>query len=205
MHSSNPYQDISGTEFVNDNVRDALVRLGIKHFESRSQHKASIIERVFRTVRNLIMQWSNFTNSKKWTTIFKDVETSYNNTYHSSIGNRMSLTMNHLDLIRRLHLILGMKPVEVTKQNEQVGHRNLYGGKRYKTKDCLYPPGTLVRLVLPRKTFAKEGTFHFTSEIFQVVKCFKRSFPVYQLRTTDEARDLVTGLFYKEQLSVVPQ
>lgn len=74
-------QTDDGTEFFNSAMKRLLNRYGdVNHYTTYSVKKASIVERLIRTIkRKLYMQFS-LNGSYKWYTIFENVIDTYNNT-----------------------------------------------------------------------------------------------------------------------------
>ena len=71
---------------------------GINHYSTFSILKASIAERVIRTIKEKLFRLFTLNGNHKWSDLLDDVTNTYNNTKHRTIG---------------------MKPKDVNKSNEQ--------------------------------------------------------------------------------------
>lgn len=78
----------SGTEFFNSAVNKIVNKYGINHYKanSRTKFKASLVERVIRTLKTRIARYFQKNNTTKWIDILDQFVENYNNTPHSSTG-----------------------------------------------------------------------------------------------------------------------
>ena len=110
----------------------------IRHFFTKSVHKASIVERLNRTLKQKMYRYFKYSNTKNYKIILNDLVDSYNNTYHSSIK---------------------MTPSEVNKSNEKKVYANQYDSyfkvSSYKFK---FQIGDYVRIPVDKKLFEKGYT-----------------------------------------------
>ena len=133
-----------GTEFLNSSVRSLLRSRSIKLFTTFSERKASVVERLNRTLK--ARMWRYFTKFRTRTYIdnLQKIVTSYNNAYHRSIK---------------------CSPAEVNKDNEVQVWINMYE-KRLNTnaishqsskkkKKTLFNVGDTVRISIERGVFRK--------------------------------------------------
>ena len=126
----------SGTEFMNKDVKKMLEAFGPKIYASYSKHKASMAERVQRTLRNALAGIFEKNKNKNWISHIDSIVDSYNRTYHRSIK---------------------MRPIDVTwrdaarfrKRFEKIDAGKQSSKPRFKVGDN-------VRYVAPRKKFQKE-------------------------------------------------
>lgn len=167
-----------GTEFFNKNVSKMLEAFGPKLYHSYSEHKASIVERVQRTLRSRLGRLFTKRSDHVWIDHIEDIVASYNNTHHRSIKMKpIDVTAEHTDRIRRL-----LFPPEDVKP------------PRFKVGDN-------VRIVAKRKKFQKEYKQGWTDEKF-LIKAVKQTTPnTYLLE--DLSKEPILGSFYAEELQHV--
>ena len=96
-----------GTEFFNSRFETLLNRFNppITLYNTWSDKKASIVERVQRTLRNRLGKYWEESGTKRWIDVLPRITQSYNNSFHRSIG---------------------MTPNEVTGANETLVRNRLY-------------------------------------------------------------------------------
>tara|TARA_B110000977_G_scaffold191787_1_gene264385 strand:+ start:940 stop:1662 length:723 start_codon:yes stop_codon:yes gene_type:complete len=164
-----------GTEFFNKKVSKMLEAFGPKLYHTFSDKKASIVERVQRTIRMRLGRMFTENGDKKWIDKCADIADSYNNSYHRSIK---------------------MKPADVTKQHTEIIYKRLFPSTPLeKAKFKLFDKVRLRR----KKTFMeKEYTPKWSEEIY-TIKRVKRTNPVtYNL--IDPSNLDVKGSLYTEEL-----
>ena len=96
-----------------------------------------------------------------------------------------------------------MRPIDVTKENENTVYKNLYGlktrdGKKVSFK---YHVGDLVRVSKVRGSFAKGYEQNYTHEYFTIAECIQRNPVVYRLKDYDG--EVLDGTFYEEELQKI--
>ena len=96
-----------GTEFVNDSFQQYLKKKGIQFYTANNEPKASVVERVNRTLKSKLYRYFTAVNSLRYIDVLQDLVDSYNNTYHRSIGRA---------------------PAAVSLLNVVTVRRKLYGG-----------------------------------------------------------------------------
>lgn len=80
QHQINNLHTDEGTEFFNSVMKRLMEKLKINHYHTFSHLKASIVERLIRTIkRNLYIQF-NLQGNYKWLQILPEVIDRYNNT-----------------------------------------------------------------------------------------------------------------------------
>ena len=165
-----------GNEFVNNLFKGqlALMKPPITLYNTSSILKASIVERVQRTLKGRLGKYWEEPGVRKyrWVDILPEITKSYNNSYHRSIG---------------------MTPNEVNAQNEKMVYRRLY--PKPNRGDPTYPKymkqkrsnfrhakllkkkfkiGDLVRHIDKKKLekkakgMTKESDPNFTDEVFRI-------------------------------------
>jgi len=167
-----------GTEFFNKDVAKMLEAFGSKLYHTYSEKKAAIVERVQRTLRQRLGRLFTANEDYNWINHIDDVVSSYNNSYHRTIG---------------------MAPAKVTEADIERICKRMFG-----TFDVLKPKfqvGEAVRLLVYKAKFDKESHNTWTSEIFRI-KTIKHSSPVTYLIEDLEGED-ITGSFYAEELQHV--
>ena len=104
------YSD-NGKEWLGE-FKKYLIKINVPHIFTRSELKATIVERFNRTLQERMYRVFTFNKNKDYISVLKNLVDSYNNTFHSSIK---------------------MAPSQVNKKNEQQVFNNLY---ECKIKDC---------------------------------------------------------------------
>ena len=182
-------QTDQGTEFFNRRFLNflATMRPPIPLYNTWSIKKASVVERVQRTLRNRLGKIWEKNGNHRWIDVLADITESYNNSTHRSIG---------------------MKPNDVGPQHHQLIYDRLYPltppEKRRKdhalTKRRLkqLKIGDHVRLLEYRTKFRKESDLAWTNEVFTISEVLLTepvTFKVKDLGGVD-----IKGAFYFEEL-----
>ncbi len=168
-----------GSEWFNKNVAKMLEAFGSKLYHSYSDKKASIVERVQRTLRGRLGRLYTQRGNRKWIDKIDDIVKSYNNTYHTAIK---------------------MRPKDVKTEHTAKIFATLYppdvdlGHKVFKV-------GDMVRIVAKRKTFQKEYEKGWTREKF-LIKAVKYTTPIVYL-LEDLSGEPILGTFYANELQNV--
>ena len=168
-----------GKEFYNSTFSDLCKREGIHHFSSQSSHKACVVERFNRSLKDLMYRHFTAQNTYRWKEVLPDLLKTYNNRYHRSIK---------------------MTPNQVNANNELAVYRTLYrkkpkSGKRLQS-------GNLVRISRKRHIFEKGYLPNFTEEIFKVTKVLSNHTPNrYELE--DLSGEAIKGRFAPEEIQKV--
>ena len=144
-----------GEEFFNKYFQDVTIKYNIHHFATGSELKASIVERFNRTIKGRMWRYLTAVNSKRYIDVLQDLITSYNNSYHRSIK---------------------MRPVDVSRENENKVFKTLYGLKDAKDSNVVF-------------------------NRFTISECIPRTPPVYKLKDFDG--DIIDGCFYEEELQKI--
>lgn len=173
-------QTDQGTEFHNDKFKRLMKEHNINHYYVFSTKKASIVERVNRTLKNLMWKQFSLQGSYKWLDILHDIVTQYNDTYH-----------------RTIH----MKPSDVNSRNEKSILKNVYTHIKIATKNNKYAVGDHVRISKYRGVFDKGYTPNWSNEIFQIRKVRLTNPTTYLLK--DEKGEDILGGFYEMELQKV--
>lgn len=167
-----------GTEFYNSQFRVLLDSVGAEHFSSNSRHKASVVERFNRTIKNLLYRSFSARNSYNWIDVLQDAVNLYNNRYHRSIKTA---------------------PSKVTLANEKLVWERLYSSKPRPGK--LLEQGQLVRISKIKRMFEKGYLPNYTEEVFKIV-AVKKGLP-HRYELEDLLGESIKGRFVAEELSPV--
>jgi transposase InsO family protein len=165
-----------GKEFYNNTFAALCRREGIHHFSTQSSHKASVVERFNRSLKELMYKHFSAENTYRWIDVLGKLIDTYNSRYHRSIG---------------------MSPNEVTYQNEDEVYRTLYkkrpiSGKKLKQ-------GDLVRISEKRHIFEKGYLPNFTEEVFKVAKVISNHTP-HRYELEDLSGERIDGRFAPEEI-----
>ena len=179
MESPKYLQCDQGSEFFNKKVAKMLEAFGVKLYHSYSDKKASVVERVQRTIRSRLYRAFTHQKYNNWISIIDGIVDSYNNSYHRSIR---------------------MAPAAVNSTHTRKIHGLLYPHKKYKKREE-FSVSDLVKITNIRKTFQKEAERTWTDENF-VIKAKLNTKPVtYYLQ--DLNGEDIAGSFYFEELQHV--
>jgi transposase InsO family protein len=74
-----------GTEYCSKSVKSYFKTLGLEHFVTQNLGKSNYAERVIKTLRSRIAQYSNWKQTHQWIDVLPEITRSYNNTFHRSI------------------------------------------------------------------------------------------------------------------------
>ena len=171
-----------GKEFFNSKVQNTFASVGVNHYAipSKSPSKASIVERVIRTIKSRLQKYFFATNNYRWIDVIDQVADNYNKTPHRSIG---------------------MKPIDVTAENRESVYKRLYPYRNV-TVVCRLKPGDKVRKIVEKDIFDKGYIENWSREVF-IVDTVKQSNAVcyYTIKTLDNQP--IKGIFYYQQLNLV--
>ena len=159
-----------------------MIKINVPHIFTRSELKATIVERFNRTLQERMYRVFTFKKNKDYISVLKNLVDSYNNTFHTSIK---------------------MAPSQVNKKNEQQVYNNLY---ECKIKDCdfirfEFEIGSYVRKKLLKGLFDKGYTSNWTKEIYIVFKQIPTLPPKYSIKTIENIE--IEGYYYKQELQKV--
>ena len=171
-----------GKEFFNRKVNNIFLTYGINHYSTptKTKMKASMAERVIRTLKSRLQKIFNRNKNNRWIDIIEKVAENYNNTPHRSIG---------------------MAPFQVNDSNRKRVYKRLYP-KQSLTVVCKLKEGDKVRKIIEKKDFEKGYTENWSTDVF-IVDSVRQSNAVcyYKIKTLDNRP--VPGIFYYFQLNLV--
>lgn len=170
-----------GKEFFNQDFKKLMEEYKINHYSTFSNLKASIVERVNRTLKNIMWKRFSLQGNYKWLEILKETVLKYNNTKHKTIG---------------------LKPVEVDENNENKILKHAYTfPKTVDPKNPKFKKHDFVRISKFREAFSKGYTPNWSNEIFQINEVKLTNPRVYLLK--DAKNEIIQGAFYEEELQKV--
>lgn len=172
-------QSDDGKEFFNSQFRELMMRYGINHYSTFSVMKASIVERVIRTIKHWMWQTFSLNGSYNWTRHIKSLTTRYNMKIHSTIN---------------------MPPSHVNKSNSNEILHKVYNHIKVKPH-AKFKVGDYVRISKYKSVFSKGYTGNWTAEIFQIVKENITNPVTYLLQ--DAKQEPISGCFYEQELQKV--
>ena len=170
------FQTDFGKEFYNRQMKDLMDKHSINHYSSYTVKKASIAERVIRTLKNRLYENFSHRGKYKWVDVLPEITEKYNETVHRTIG---------------------IEPSRVTKKNEKNILHSLFDFK-ISPKVSKLKVGDVVRISKYKNQFAKGYTPNWSTELFTVVKVNLTSPITYILE--DMRHERILGSFYKEEL-----
>ena len=176
----NMVQSDKGTEFLNSTFQSMLKSRGIKFYTSENEDlKAAVVERFNRTLKDKMFRYFTHNNTRRYLDDLDDLVHSYNNTHHRSIG---------------------MAPVHVNKDNEDVVRHRLYTlkPKSFKWK---YAVGDRVRIAMQRQPFRKGYLGQWSQEIFEIAARLPTVPVTYEL--SDLTGERIKGRFYEPEIQQV--
>jgi len=174
-------QTDAGKEFYGKEMQTFLKQHNIHHFSSFSEKKASIVERVNKTLKERMWKYFTAKSTYKWTDVLDKLVEGYNSSFHRTIK---------------------MKPVDVNKSNENQVWNNIYFSEKINSRKGKFKEGDLVRInKYKRKLFDKGYLPAWTEEIFRVSNVHNTSPITYSL--VDWNNETIEGRFYDAELQKV--
>ena len=136
-----------GTEFLNKSFQQYLNKKNIQFYTANNKPKASVVERVNRTLKSKLYHCFTAVSSLRYIDVLQDLVDFYDNTYHRSICRA---------------------PATVSLLNVETVRRKLYGEiTSTASKKFKFDVGDHVRLSLCKRLFKKGYKMNWTEEIFQ--------------------------------------
>lgn len=166
-------QSDQGKEFYNKTFQALVRQHKINHYSTYSTKKAAIVERVIRTLKNILYKQFSARGSYKWLQLLPSVTKIYNNTKHRTIG---------------------MKPADVKVHTVITAYNHIkVVPKRFK-----YRLNDVVRISKYKSIFDKGYTPSWSTELFKIVKVNITNPPTYLLESMDGQP--IKGCFYEVEL-----
>ena len=171
-----------GKEFLSKETQGMLKKNDVSFYTTENETKAMLVERFNRTLGTAIGRYMTHYDTNRYVDVLDNLVNSYNNTYHTTIRCR---------------------PSEVTKHNEALIWKNIYGGKKSakNKRKFKFSIGEQVRISKQKKLFRKHYKKGWTVEVFTVKQRFPTTPPTYQLM--DERSEILQGRFYESEMQLV--
>ncbi len=177
-------QTDKGREFYNPQVSIMLERLGVHHFSSENENiKASVVERVNKTLRGKIQRLMTHTNSDRYIDALPKLVNGYNATRHTATG---------------------VAPNDVDYENQEDIWLRMYekDGASLRRPRPKLDVGDNVRLANAARSFERGYEQRWTEEIFVVSRVWSSGNPpLYSV--TDQSGESLAGRFYESELQKV--
>lgn len=169
-------QTDQGKEFYNSHFKEVMHKNRINHYSTYTIIKASIAERVIRTIKETIYRTFSLRGKYQWIDVLSEITSNYN---------------------KRKHSTTRMQPININEDNESrilktvYSHIKIAGKKKFNVGDS-------VRISKQKMLFNKGYTPNWTTELFKI-KSIKASNPtVYFLE--DSTGSPIQGAFYADEL-----
>lgn len=173
-----------GKEFYNAQFQRLMKKHGINHYSTYSTKKASIVERLNRTIMNRLWRQFNLQGSHKWIDKIQSIIDSYNTTKHRTIK---------------------MRPINVNEKNQTFLLQTAYKQNQTLNVDDMssknkdkFKVNDYVRVSKYKSLFEKGYTPNWSTEIFRIVKVIPTEPVTYHL--SDLNGDRIKGCFYGYEL-----
>lgn len=157
--------------------------MNIKQYSVHNEIKASMAERVIRTLKSKIFKCLLHNLTRRYIDALPDLVEAYNNSKHRSIG---------------------MAPNAVTAENSEFVFKTLFP-ENWKTSLPQHKPkfgiGDSVRVSKERLPFHKSYLATWSEEIFKIKAVLKRDPVVYKIE--DHKGNEVDGVFYNQELQKI--
>ena len=151
----------AGSEYVNRSVAKLLKDNGVKHFIARSDTKASMAERVIKTIKLILFKYMDRNNTHRWIDMLPDVTAKYNDTIHSAIKMSPSTARQS-------------EPYDIWKNQFRSKPRKRRIKKPSKQVEFKFSPGDTVKILAAKKPFQREYDQSFTTETFTITERAKK-------------------------------
>lgn len=176
-HKMKHFQTDQGTEWFNKYINGLMKKYNINHYATFSDLKASIVERLNRTLKERM--WKEFTakGTYEWLTLLPSIINKYNNSIHKTIG---------------------MKPKDVKQKNVKEILQRINKKKGVKSR-AKFKLGDVIRISKFKKVFAKGYLPNWTNEVFKIY-AVKPTKPVTYI-LQDSKGEILNGGFYEQELS----
>jgi hypothetical protein len=170
-------QTDNGKEFYNKQFEKIMKTYNINHYSTYTILKASIVERVIRTLKLFLSKEFTRNGNTKWISILNKITEMYNN---------------------RKHRTIQMKPIDVKgKITEKRLLESVYSNVKI-AGIAKYKVGDIVRISKQKALFEKGYTRNWSTELFTIKKV-KITNPVSYL-LEDYNNQPILGAFYEPEL-----
>lgn len=178
-HPKNLQTDL-GTEFYNDVFKQLMRKYKINHYSTYSVKKASIVERVIRTLKSHLYKLFSLIGQYHW------------------LGKNLDSVVDYYNN-DTVHRITKFKPIDVSKLNEDLVRSNIIKTQKQKTNQrSNFRIGDYVRISKYKGEFYKGYTPNWSTEIFRITKVNDTNPKTYQIE--DRHNHIILGSFYGYEL-----
>ena len=148
-----------GSEFYNSIFQNFLKLKNIQHYSRYTNKGPSIVERVIRTVRNLLKKPIFLAGNADWLSELPSVIKQYNNTIHHSTK---------------------MTPIQASKKiNERKVYSNLKDKREIQKPK--YKLGQLVRTADIKKVFSRGDSTNYSYKLYTITEVIHDTIPSYRI------------------------
>lgn len=175
-HKMKHFQTDDGKEWYNTHVKKLMEKYSINHYSTFSEMKASIVERLNRTIKLKMYRQFTSEGSYRWLEMLPKILKQYNNTVHRSTG---------------------MKPKDVKSKHVKTLLSRLDKKDPIKREKKLQV-NDRVRINKFKKTFAKGYLPNWTNEVFTIYAVRPTNPTTYILQ--DSLGNVLKGGFYYHEL-----
>lgn len=168
-----------GTEFYNDIFQKLMNKYKINHYSTYSTKKASIVERLIRTLKGKMFKHFSLVGNYKWVGLpLYDLVDKYNNTVHRTTK---------------------FNPSAINSTNESIVAKNIQKSQNSTTsKKIKFHVGDIVRISKYKGDFKKGYTPNWSTELFTIFKVNKSVPITYHIK--DQHSIPIKGCFYEQEL-----
>lgn len=167
-----------GKEFYNKSLKKILLNNSINHYCTYSTKKASIVERLIRTIKSKLFKEFSFKGNYKWIDgTLANIINRYNHTIHRTIG---------------------LPPIQVNHSNKMKLLKRYFNQHRTKTICRKFKTGDFVRISKHKGCFEKGYTPNWSTEIFKISKVQNTNPVTYLFQDVKEQP--ILGAFYDQEL-----
>jgi hypothetical protein len=164
-----------GKEFYNKHFDKLMKKHGVNHYSTYSTVKASMAERVIRTLKGKVYKHFSIIGKYNWYNALPNITKTYNETKHR---------------------IIGMKPCDVTIKHDFL--KNIYNYPKEVPIKNKFKVNDIVRISKQKAIFDKSYFINWTPELFRIRK-INSSYPVTYLLEDIQGQE-IKGSFYNEEL-----
>jgi hypothetical protein len=179
-----------GSEFTSKAFRELCKKIGIFLYHSNDSVKASVSERLIRTLRTKVRRFQEFSGSRRFIHVLNDLVLSYNRTPHRAHNYTPEEALHSIP-----NSVLFQKTYKV---------KNLRYDVRFNKRKELYRPGDEVRIIAFKTSpFMKaENYTPYTRETFRISR-MKFRYPNYVYYLVDRHGDELIGSFLSEEIQKI--
>ncbi|RWS23397.1 hypothetical protein B4U80_10559, partial [Leptotrombidium deliense] len=170
-----------GLELKNNKMKDLFSAYGVNYFTSKDKNiKCAVVERFNRTLKAKMFKYFTANGTRKYINELQNFVKAYNRTVHRSIG---------------------MRPMDVKKENEKMVYSKLYGDLVTNNVKSKIIKGDKVRVTYEQKPFDKSYYPNWTDHIYTVSDVSKNSKPLITLKSHDGK--IIEKRFYPEEVQKI--